>query len=82
MKRFVTITVAFLLLLVVVCPIAPAPIAVLGGKARVQMPAVAIASIVFTMPLRLDRPMWAMSSDPVPLVSSTDLLDLTCFRLC
>jgi hypothetical protein len=82
LKRFLAIAIGLLLFFVVVCPITPTPIAVVAGKAQVQVPAVVIASIVFTTAPRLDAPVWTVSSDPVPLLSSTDLVDLTCVRLC
>jgi hypothetical protein len=81
LKQLVTI-IGLILLFVVVCPITPTPIAVIGGNAQVQMPAVAVASIVFTTSPRLDRPTWRVSSDPVPLLFPTDVLDLTCVCLC
>jgi hypothetical protein len=82
LKPLVTIAVGFLLVFVVVCPITPTPTAVVGGKAHVQAPAVAAASIIFTTTPRLDGAIWTVSSDPVPLLPSADLLDLTCVRLC
>ncbi len=82
MKRVLAAFVGLLLFFVVVCPITPTPIAVVGGKAQVQMPAVAVVSIVFTTASRLDAPLWTVSSDPVARLSSTDVLDLTCVRLC
>ncbi len=82
MKRVLAAFVGLLLFFVVVCPITPTPIAVVGGKAQVQMPAVAVVSIVFTTASRLDVPLWTVASDPVALLSSTDVLDLTCVRLC
>ncbi len=82
MKQFVVILAVVVLFFVVVCPMTPTPIAVAGGKAQVQMPAVAVASVVFTTSPRLDVPLWTVSSVPVSVPSSTDLLDLTCVRLC
>lgn len=82
LKQLVTIIAGLVLLFVVVCPITPTPVAVIGGKAQVQMPAAAVASIVFTTPPRLYRPTWTVSSDPVPLLFPTDVLDLNCVRLC
>lgn len=82
MKQILAIIAALIVFFVVVCPITPTPIAVLGGKAQVQTPAVAAISIVFTSSPRLERLLVPVSSGPAPLLPTTDLLDLTCVRLC
>ena len=82
MKRMAVITMGLLLLFVVVCPLAPTPTALTYGKAQpVHITLVAIAVLAFVSLPRLEHFLSGISSDRVTPTSS-DLLDLTCARLC
>ncbi len=82
MERLIAICAGLVVLFVVVCPITPTPTAVIGGNAQLHAPAVAVVSIVFTSAPRLDRSFWTGAPDLLPVISSSDRLDLTCARLC
>ncbi len=82
MKLLVAIFVSAVLLFVVVCPVTPTPIAVLGGNVHVHTPAIATASFVFAAMPRLDIAVSKLPSESSPPALSADRLDLTCVRLC
>lgn len=82
MKRTGVIAMSILLLFAVVCPLAPTPTAVIHGKAQpVHITLVAIAVITIVAFASLEHFLPGISSDRITPMSS-DLVDLTCVRLC
>ena len=83
MKQFLTTVACCVLLFVVVCPITPTPIAVPGAKAQsVQIPVVAVAAMAVVLPFHSERQLLNTVSFEISGVTSVNIVDLTCARLC
>lgn len=83
MNRAVTICLASILLFVVVCPVTPTPIAVIGGKsAQFVAPFVAIVVLVLGCALNATLAELIFQNEGKRPLVREKVLDLTCTLLC
>jgi hypothetical protein len=82
-KVLTSISIAFILLFVVVCPFTPTPTAVVSGKAHFpQMHAVELTVLLLAAVLTPGLVFVSQLPDHPHGLISTGILDLTCTRLC
>jgi len=83
-RRVVTAFAALLVFVVVVCPLTPTPVAVVGAQGPMlhAAPAALAAAVTFFLAPRLEAASWLLQPAHDALDSAHDILRLTCVLLC
>ena len=84
MKRILTIFAGIIVLLVVVCPLTPTPVAVMGAQGPMlhAAPGALAAAVTFFLAPQLEAASWNLQPAYDAPGSAHDILRLTCVLLC